>query len=111
MLTCTRTIVSPVASLSEKGEADKARARRLKKTMSDFASREKSYVQSQYRWMARQHARAQSSFKKAIDQFKADWQEDPGNADDSDVWKSYHDHISDDFLDDEVNNEAEKKAK
>ena len=92
----------PVASLSEKGEADKARARRFKKAVSEFAGQEKAYARAQYRWLARQHARAQSSLKKAVAEFKADWSDPPDGGDDSDLWGSYRDHVSDDFWDDDA---------
>ena len=74
------------AGLSEKGEADRARARRFQKGLADLAGREKAYVKGQYRWIARQHARAQSAFKKAIDELKAEWQEEPSSPDDGDLW-------------------------
>lgn len=84
-----RALRAPVvASFSDKGEADRARARRIKKGLSEFASQEKAYVQGQYRWVARQHARAQSAFKKAIQELKAEWQEEPDTADDSDLWRN-----------------------
>ena len=85
-----RPLRSPaVASFSEKGEADRARARRFRKGLADFAGQEKAYVQGQYRWVARQHARAQSALKKAIEGLKAEWQEEPATGDDSDLWKGY----------------------
>lgn len=67
-----------VASLSEKGEADKARFRRAQKGLTEFARQERAYLQGQYRWTARQHAKLQSAVKKAAAQLKAELQEEDG---------------------------------
>lgn len=97
--TPARARLSPVfASCGDKGEADRARARRIQRGLAEFAEQEKAYAKAQYRWLARQHARAQSALKKAVHELKAEWQEEPAVDDDRDLWKyddEYGDHHHD----------------
>jgi hypothetical protein len=58
-------------SLSDRAAADRARARVLKKSLAEFAAEEKSYVKSQFRWFAKQHARVQAAVKKAVEEYKS----------------------------------------
>lgn len=77
---------------SDKGEDDRARARRFKQGLADFSAQEKAYVQGKYRWVARQHARAQMAVKKAVEKLRAEWQEDPAAGaacDDDDDYDDY----------------------
>nr|WRJ69578.1 hypothetical protein TetV2_00129 [Oceanusvirus sp.] len=64
-----------VFATTQKTRDDRVRFRRLGDRLKTIAREEKRYVERQCRWLTRQHSRTQSSFKKIIEEVKAEMDE------------------------------------